>query len=74
QILQQMLDLAGVDLLVLGGEIAEHLSLPVQNKLAMVLRELSRLLPNSLSTIASLFWTGKQSISAYLSRTSWLWC
>ncbi|HEM5409247.1 TPA: sensor histidine kinase [Streptococcus suis] len=40
QILQQMLDLAGVDLLVLGGEIAEHLSLPVQNKLAMVLREL----------------------------------
>ncbi|HGA0996102.1 sensor histidine kinase [Streptococcus suis] len=41
QILQQMLDLAGVDLVVLGGEIAEQLSLPVQNKLAMVLRELA---------------------------------
>ena len=41
QILQQMLDLAGVHLVVLGGEIAEQLSLPVQNKLAMVLRELA---------------------------------
>ena len=41
QILQQMLDLAGVHLVVLGVEIAEQLSLPVQNKLAMVLRELA---------------------------------
>ena len=41
QTLQQMLDLAGVHLVVLGGEIAEQLSLPVQNKLAMVLRELA---------------------------------
>ncbi|MEI4320272.1 hypothetical protein V9Z58_05420 [Streptococcus suis] len=30
-----------MDLVVLGGEIAEQLSLPVQNKLAMVLRELA---------------------------------
>lgn len=41
QILQQMLDLAGVKLVLLGGEMAELLSLPVQAKLAMVLRELA---------------------------------
>lgn len=40
QILQQMLALAGVDLVVFDREIAEQLSMLVQNKLAMVLREL----------------------------------
>lgn len=67
QILQQMLDLAGVDLVVWGGEIAEQLSLPVQNKLAMVLRELgNNLLKHSQASKCSLvFEKDQQELVVY---------